>query len=304
MLVVHGEVFAQIHGVVIFHGQQQHGAFDQGQEVGGGVVQGVFHGVLVQGLDTHHLVELGNHVVTVLIGDQAAVDVIQGPVVVIQSVDQVADHTQGISAVEGVADVTDTVYKVLSGDSLAGVSAGMIHPVDAFTDLEGPDGLILVDLPAFSQRGNIDAVDVGFHQTVDTVGNDASDGGVSGGEIVEGCIRRTEGSLIGLEIFLFFDDLLSVALNLLGVGRGRRRVRCLRLLGLGLTAAGGQRQHHDHSQQQCEIALHIGFLLNIKIIFFVCGEPFPKKGKAPYLFIIIEFFTKCRKKLSGFLAKL
>jgi hypothetical protein len=29
-------------------------------------------------------------------------------------------------------------------------------------------------------------------------------------------------------------------------------------------SSGGKRQQHDHSQQQCEIALHSRFLLNIK----------------------------------------
>ena len=185
MFVVHTEILAQSYSIVILNGQKQHTALDQRQEVGCTGIQSVLNRILVQCLNANDLVKLSNQIITFGCGIDSAIDIIQTPIIIIQSADQVTNHTQGICTVQGITDVTDTVYKILCGNRILSLCSGVIYPLQTLADLEGPYGIIVIVIPALSQRGHIQAVGIRLYQTIDTVGYDLSYGGVRGAEIVQ-----------------------------------------------------------------------------------------------------------------------
>jgi len=170
VLVIDGKVVPQLHGIVVFDRQQQHAALDQGKEVWGAGCERILHGIFVERFDAYGLVKARNHFVAHKVGLHfGVVDVVQIPVIVVQAFDEVAHHAQGIRVVLRVANVADTVHEVLRSHRKAGVLALMVHPVHALADLEGPDGLIRIGLPAFRNGRDVYAVDIRLHKAVDAV---------------------------------------------------------------------------------------------------------------------------------------
>ncbi len=88
-----------------------------------------------------------------------------------------------------VGNKAHAVYKVLRGDG-RDLCALAVVPLGVLAQVERPDGVIVVVLPAFSERGNEGAKAVGLDQTVDDVGDDLLARGV-------GQVEGNEGGDIG-----------------------------------------------------------------------------------------------------------
>ena len=171
-----------------------------GQEIGEGAVQGVLHGQLIQNFDAHGLVEGGLGGLAGHAGLGAVVDVHQQVIVVIQAGDDAADGAEAAGGVVGLCHIAEAADKVICGDLVFGLGAGVVHPVQVGLQLKGPDAEVIIVLPAFSQAGDRTAVAVGLHQTLHQVGNKVIIRGCLGGIGVHGGDGGGEGGFVLFQV--------------------------------------------------------------------------------------------------------
>ena len=128
---------------------------------------------------------------------------------------------------------------VIGGDGGNNIAV-LIDPVHTLTDVEGPDGGVLILLPTGSQSRLHVAVGVVFHQAVHDVGGDVQLVGLAGDQIVQrsdfGGVQRSVNRVLG---------------------HGGRSGGCRGAVGgAGFAAAGCQREDHGQSQGEGEKSFH------------------------------------------------
>ena len=232
---------------------------NHGQEVGAGGFQRELQGVVVQSLDADVVNGslgdfLQDFLLAVLVGDElhgvaifiGAVGgigqshLVCGPVIVsVGARDNAAHGIEGVGVVVGVTGVMGGRNPVIGGDGGNNLAV-LIDPVHTLTDVEGPDGSVLILLPAGSQSRLYIAVGVVFHQAIHHVGGDVQLVGLAGDQIVQrsdfGSVQRSVNRVLG---------------------HGSRSGGCRGAVGgAGFAAAGCQREDHGQSQGEGEKSFH------------------------------------------------
>ena len=235
---------------------------NHGQEVGAGGFQRELQGVVVHSLDADVVNGslgdfLQDFLLAVLVGDElhgvaifiGAVGgigqshLVGGPVVVgVGTRDDAAHGIEGVGVVVGITGVVGGRNPVIGGDGGNNIAV-LIDPVHTLTDVEGPDGSVLILLPAGSQSRLYIAVGVVFHQAIHHVGGDVQLVGLAGDQIVQrsdfGGVQRSVNRILGHG-------------SRSGGGAG---CRCA-VGGAGFAAAGCQREDHGQSQGEGEKSFH------------------------------------------------
>ena len=235
---------------------------NHGQEVGAGGLQGELQSIFVQRLDADIVNgSLGdffqNFLLAVLVGDElhgvaifigaiggiGQSHLVGGPVVVgIGARDDAAHGIEGVGVVVGITGVVGGRNPVIGGDGGNNLAV-LIDPVHTLTDVEGPDGGVLILLPAGSQSRLYIAVGVVFHQAIHHVGGDGQLVGLAGDQIVQrsdfGSVQRSVNRVLGHG----------------GRSGGGAGCRCA-VGGAGFAAAGCQREDHGQSQGEGEKSFH------------------------------------------------
>ena len=156
-----------------------------GDEVGGGLGQGVLQGVVVDGLHAHQ-VEIGDFAVLVFGG--------------VDDVARVGHQVGHAGLIFGGQHILQGGHEVVGGHFRHGVALVVI-PLHAAAKVEGPGQLVGGNLPAFGQAGQHLRVAVILHQGVHHVGAHGLIPGRAAGQVVQG------GNLAAIEGGV---DLLSV----------------------------------------------------------------------------------------------
>ena len=144
------------------------GVGGHGIKVGAGVLAGEHQSVVVGSLDAHACVQ---HILIVQVGGGSAH--ILGLLVVLLSAHDVQGGHGGVVGLVlgGVQHPLQTDQKIGGGDVLLHLAVA-VHPVHIVAQVEGPDGGVLVGLPAGGDGGHQLAVAVEAHQAVPQVGDD------------------------------------------------------------------------------------------------------------------------------------
>ena len=156
--------------------------------------QRVPDGVFVERLDTNRTVKLRFQLFARAFGLFARrqigiVKVNERIVIIAKPGDHALDDRHIALGLLVVGDKAHPVHKVLCGDG-RDLRALAVVPLGVLAQVERPDGVIVVVLPAFSERGNEGTKAVGLDQTVDDVGDDLLARGV-------GQVEGNEGGDVG-----------------------------------------------------------------------------------------------------------
>ena len=148
------------------------GVGGHGIKVGAGVLAGEHQSVVVGSLDAHACVQ---HILIAQVGGGSAH--ILGLLVVLLSAHDVQGGHGGVVGLVlgGVQHPLQTDQKIGGGDVLLHLAVA-VHPVHIVAQVEGPDGGVLVGLPAGGDGGHQLAVAVEAHQAVPQVGDDVGVG--------------------------------------------------------------------------------------------------------------------------------
>ena len=148
------------------------GVGGHGIKVGAGVLAGEHQSVIVGSLDAHACVQ---HILIVQVGGGSTH--ILGLLVVLLSAHDVQGGHGGVVGLVlgGVQHPLQTDQKIGGGDVLLHLAVA-VHPVHIVAQVEGPDGGVLVGLPAGGDGGYQLAVAVEAHQAVPQVGDDVGVG--------------------------------------------------------------------------------------------------------------------------------
>ena len=223
-------IFADLVQECLLYGQQQI-ELRIGQEVRIGTVQRVFHSEFVKRLDADRLVELRFGFFAGKPDVFAVVDIHEIIVVVVQAVDDSADGAETACGVVGLGYVAHACDEVVCGDLVVGLRAGAVDPVDAVPEMERPDAVVIVVLPALGEARHGASVFVGLHEAVDEIRDEHVVRGAGGGVLVHRRDRRRERG------FVFFE-----VIGICGLSAGRRSAR----------AARQQAGEQACRQQECE----------------------------------------------------
>ena len=209
------------------------GVGGHGIKVGAGVLAGEYQSVVVGSLDAHACVQ---HILIAQVGGGRAH--ILGLLVVLLSAHDVQGGHGGVVGLVlgGVQHPLQTDQKIGGGDVLLHLAVA-VHPVHIVAQVEGPDGGVLVGLPAGGDGGHQLAVAVEAHQAVPQVGDDV---GVGEGLAVQHvpALDLTVGRLPG--------DVLLEGGGTGGVGGlCAGSIRAAGVVGLA-AAAGGQQAGGTH----------------------------------------------------------
>ena len=167
-----------------------------GVEVGAGVLAGEDQSVVVRSLDAD---TSSQHILVGHIGSSVAL--VLGQVVVLGSAhDGLRGHggVEGL-VLEGVQDPLEAHEEVLGGQVRLDLAVD-VAPIDIVAQVEGPDGGVLVVLPAGCDGGNCLAVAVEAQQAVPAVGGDVQVGsGLAVQEVpsLQLTVSGLEGDVIG-----------------------------------------------------------------------------------------------------------
>ena len=153
-------------------GRVEAGVGGHGIKVGAGVLAGEHQSVVVGSLDAHACVQ---HILIAQVGGCSAH--ILGLLVVLLSAHDVQGGHGGVVGLVlgGVQHPLQTDQKIGGGDVLLHLAVA-VHPVHIVAQVEGPDGGVLVGLPAGGDGGHQLAVAVEAHQAVPQVGDDVGVG--------------------------------------------------------------------------------------------------------------------------------
>ena len=167
---------------------------EEGFKIRHGRGQRVLDGVLVERLDADGVVELCFQLFARAFGlfarcQVGVVKVNERVVIFAEAGDYALDDGHVALGFLMVGNKAHAVHKVLRGDG-RDLCALAVVPLGVLAQVERPDGVIVVVLPAFSERGNEGAKAVGLDQTVDDVGDDLLACGV-------GQVEGNEGGDVG-----------------------------------------------------------------------------------------------------------
>ena len=167
---------------------------EEGFKIRHGRGQRVLDGVLVERLDADGVIELCFQLFARAFGlfarrQVGVIKVNERVVIFAEAGDYALDDGHVALGFLMVGNKAHAVYKVLRGDG-RDLCALAVVPLGVLAQVERPDGVIVVVLPAFSERGNEGAKAVGLDQTVDDVGNDLLARGV-------GQVEGNEGGDVG-----------------------------------------------------------------------------------------------------------
>ena len=171
--LIHGKaiVFAHLIQERLLNGKRQV-ELRIGKEVRARASERILNGVFVKRLYADRFIEGSKYFVAGHGHILAVIDVDKVLIILLESRDYAADGAEAAGVMGRLGNIADAGHKVVCSDLVFRHFAIVVYPVDIRAEVERPNAVIVIVLPAFRQTRDGGSVFIGFHKAINDIGDE------------------------------------------------------------------------------------------------------------------------------------